>query len=353
MSATQNLERRGSVTYASYSYPLWRRYLLRNDTAIILLLVVALIGSFAFVPHFNNPNTLYYLFRDLGPILLIALPMTLVIITGEIDISVASTAALAGVCFGLLHVDLGMPVPAAAALAILLGALCGLLNGVLVARVGLPSIAVTIGTMALFRGIASGLLGTESRTDFPEFWTDLAKQRIFEGLPYPMILIPFVILAAGFILLLHFSPFGRGVFELGLSEESARFTGTDVARTKIAVFVLTGATAAFAGIYLALVTSVARAENAMSLELQVIAAVLLGGVSIFGGRGALPGVIAGAVLIGVIQRAMYLSGMTVDIVNIVIGVLLIATVVASALLAKGRSFFGGLRAQAPREALAE
>jgi len=323
-------------TYAAYSRPFWQRVVFSREFAVIALLIAAIVYSRSQVDYFDGPQTMYYLFRDSASILLLALPMTAIIITGEIDLSVASTVGLTSVAFGMLHNDAGLSALVAAILAIGIGALCGAFNGFLVAYVGLPSIAVTIGTLALFRGIAAGLLGTESRTDFPDGWTDWAKQRIVEDQPYPMILIPFVILAIAFALLLHFSPFGRGVFEIGLNDEAAHFTGVDVARTKAILFVLAGTVAGFVGIYTTLVTGVARAENSQGLELQVIAAVLLGGVSIFGGRGALHGVIAGVLLIGVIQRAMLLNGQTINIINITIGVLLVLSVMSTSLLALAR-----------------
>jgi rhamnose transport system permease protein len=323
-------------SYPAYSKPFWQRVVFSREFAVIALLIAAIVYSRSEVDYFDGPQTMYYLFRDSASILLLALPMTAIIITGEIDLSVASTVGLTSVLFGMMHVDGGLSVPVAAILAIAVGALCGAFNGFLVAYVGLPSIAVTIGTIALFRGIAAGLLGTESRTDFPDSWTDLAKQRIVEDQPYPMILIPFVVLAIVFALMLHFSPFGRGVFEIGLNDEAAHFTGVDVARTKAILFVLSGTMAGFVGIYTTLVTGVARAENSQGLELQVIAAVLLGGVSIFGGRGALHGVIAGVLLIGVIQRAMLLNGQTINIINITIGALLVLSVLSTSLLALGR-----------------
>ncbi|MDP3894848.1 ABC transporter permease [Nocardioides sp.] len=324
---------RAERTYAAYSRPFWQRVVLSREFAVIAVLIAAVVFSRSQIDYFDGPQTMYYLFRDTASILLLALPMTAIIITGEIDLSVASTVGLTSVAFGMLHVDGGMPIVVAAMAAIALGAICGAFNGFLVAYVGLPSIAVTIGTLALFRGIAAGLLGTESRTGFPSGWTDLAKQRIVEGQPYPMILIPFVVLAIAFVLMLHFSSFGRGIYEIGLNDEAAHFTGVDVARTKALLFVLSGAVAGFVGIYTTLVTGVARAENSSGLELQVITAVLLGGVSIFGGRGALPGVIAGVLLIGVIQRAMLLNGQTINIINIVIGGLLVLSVMAPSLLA--------------------
>jgi rhamnose transport system permease protein len=319
-------------TYPAYSRPLWQRVLFTREAAIIGLLVAVFAYASANVLNFDGPLTIYYLLLDIAPILLIALPMTLVIITGEIDLSVASVVGLSSVLVGILHQDFGLSIPVAALLAILAGAVAGAFNGFLVAYVGLPSLAVTIGTLALYRGLAVGLLGTTAVTDFPEKWTDLAKQRIGES-SYPVIVIPFLVLLVIFVLLLHFSSFGRGVFEIGLNDEAAHFTGVNVARTKLILFVLTGAVSALAGVYYTLRYGSARGDNATGLELQVIAAVLLGGVSIFGGRGALHGVLGGVLLIGVMSSALRLENVTVNVINIIIGLLLVLSVMSTSFLA--------------------
>ncbi|GAB3994596.1 ABC transporter permease [Glycomyces albus] len=317
-------------TYRTHARPAWRRILVTRETALIALLAAVLLYANAAVDNFGGPLTMYYLFLDVTPLLLIALPMTLVIITGEIDLSVASVVGLSSVLLGVLYSNAGMPVWAAALAAIAVGAVCGSLNGFLVAYVGLPSLAVTIGALALYRGIAVGLLGTEAVTDFPELWTDLARMRIVEGSGFPAVLVLFAVLALATAWLLHFSPFGRGIFEIGLNREAAHFTGVNVERTKFLLFTLTGAISALAGVYFTLRYGSARGDNAAGLELQVIAAVLLGGVSIFGGRGAVHGPIAGVILIGAVSSAMRLEGQTVNVINIVIGVLLVASVVAAA-----------------------
>src|SRR3954465_5906366 len=154
-------------TYPAYSRPLWRRALLTREFAVIALLVAVLFYSNNNVPNFDSPLTMYYLFLDIAPILLIALPMTMIIITGEIDLSVASVVGLSSVLVGVLHQDAGMSIPVAGLIALLVGAVGGAFNGFLVAYVGLPSLAVTIGTLALYRGIAVGILGTTAKTDFP------------------------------------------------------------------------------------------------------------------------------------------------------------------------------------------
>ena len=308
-----------STTYPFHAQPLWRRLLVSREAAVIALLVLVLVWAINFVSYFATQLTMTYLFLDIAPILLIALPMTLIIVTGEIDLSVASVVGLSSVVLGSL-VDHGTSVPVAALAALLAGLACGALNGFLVAYAGLPSLAVTIGTLALFRGIAVGVLGTKAVTDFPQKWADLAKQQV-GGTGIPLIVVAFVVLAVVFTLLLHFSSFGRGVYDIGLNKEAAHFTGVPVARTKFTLFLLSGLVSAFAGIYFTLRFTTARGDNATGLELEVIAAVLLGGVSIFGGRGKVHGVIAGVLLIGVLSSALRLQGVTVNVINIIIGLL--------------------------------
>lgn len=319
-----------SGTYSEYAQPLWKRLLLTRESAVIALTIAVVLYSLATVPNFDGPLTLKFLLQDIAPILLIALPMTLIIITGEIDLSVASIVGLSSVLLGVLH-DNGLSVPVAGLIALVLGAACGALNGFLVAYVGLPSLAVTIGTLALFRGVAVGLLGTKAVTEFTPRWVDLATGTI-GSTNIPLVMIPFVVLAVGFSLLLHFSTSGRGIYDIGLNSEAAHFTGVPVARTKFILFVLSGVVSAFAGIYYTLRFGSARGDNATGMELQVIAAVLLGGVSIFGGRGRIHGVLAGVVLIGVISSALRLERITVNVTNIIIGLLLVASVIATPLI---------------------
>ncbi len=320
-------------TYAAYSRPLWWRVVMTREFAMIALLGIVYLWATGNVENFDNPLTLYYLFLDVAPILMIALPMTLVIITGGIDLSVASVMGLSSVLLGIFHVDFGLSIPVAGLLALVVGTVCGAINGFLIGYVGLPPLAVTIGSLALFRGIAVGLLGTEAITDFPDTWSDLARERIVDGSSFPLVLIPIVVLMVVFALLLHYSPFGRGIYEIGLNEQAAKFSGVNVERTKLMLYSLTGAVSALAGIYYTLRYGSARGDNAEFLELQIIAAVLLGGVSIFGGRGALHGVIAGVLLIGVLQSALRLESVSSNVINIVIGVLLVLSVISTSFLA--------------------
>jgi rhamnose transport system permease protein len=329
--STETTAVRTARTYRDYGHGRLRRLLLTRETAIIVLLVLVVLVASATVRNFDRPITVTYLLLDIAPVLLIALPMTLIIVTGEIDLSVASTVGLASVLTGILT-QAGAPFAVAALVALLAGAVGGALNGFLITVVGLPSLAVTIGTLALYRGLAVGLLGTTAVTDFPEFWTDLATSKIGDS-PVPTIVVPIVLLSIVFAVLLHFTSFGRGIYAIGLNDEASTFSGVNVNRTKFVLFLLSGVVSAFAGVYFTLRYGSARGDNATGLELQVIAAVLLGGVSIFGGRGALHGVLAGVVLIGILASALRLANVTSDVINIITGVLLVLSVVTTSLLA--------------------
>ncbi len=328
MTATANTSTIRAVR--AHEKPLWRRLLLTRESAIVALLIIVVLVATVAVRGFGQPITLTYLLLDIAPILLIALPMTLIMITGEIDLSVGSMVGLSSVVTGVL-IHAGAPFEVAAIAALIVGVVGGAFNGFLVTVVGLPSLAVTIGTLALFRGLAVGLLGTTAVTDFPEVWTAIAKAKI-SGTTIPYIMVPFLILLLIFAILLHFTPFGRGIYAIGLSKDAARFSGVHVERTKFILFILSGLVAAFAGIYYTLRFGSARGDNATGLELQVIAAVVLGGVSVFGGRGQLYGVVAAALLIGVLASALRLANVTSDVINIITGALLVVSVVAASIL---------------------
>lgn len=317
-------------TYPEYSRPLWRRVLLNREMAIVALLAITWIVASLAIPYFADRMTVYNLLRDMFATLIIALPMAMVMITGDIDISVGSMVGLSCSLLGLLY-SLGVPFELTMVIVLVVGAAGGLLNGLLVTRIGLPALAVTIGTMALFRGIAVGLLGTETITEFPKAWTDLTKFEIGQtGIPF--IIVVFLVLLAAFIYLLHFTPFGRGVYAIGLNSEAAAFSGVNQQRTRTILFVLAGTLASLGGIYWTLLRGTARGDVGDGLELQVIAAVVLGGISVFGGVGAIYGAVAGVLLIGTLSSALRLVGVTAEVIKIITGVLLIASVVAGSLI---------------------
>jgi rhamnose transport system permease protein len=305
------------------------------DTAIIAAVLVSILVASLTVEGFASPRNTGFLLIDMIPILLLALPMTLIILTGEIDLSVASIAGFISCLFGALWSG-GLPLETIIPLCLVLGAVSGAVNGFLVSVVGLPSLAVTIGTLALYRGLAFVVLGDQAVTSFPRAITTALQAKI-GATGIPVWIIPVLLLALAFGIVLHFTGFGRSLFAIGYSEDAARFAGITVARTKFWLFVASGLIAALVGIWWTLRYGSARGDNATGLELSVIAAVLLGGVSIFGGKGNLPGVIAGVALLAILRNALQLASVPEDTLSMLTGGLLIAAVVAPNALAWGRT----------------
>ncbi|MDQ0078729.1 ABC transporter permease [Arthrobacter oryzae] len=302
------------------------RILASRDAITIYALIAFLIYAAIAIPRFASPVTTGFLLLDVIPVLLIAMPMTLIIITGEIDLSVASTAGLTSALMGVLWAG-GMDIWLVLAISLLAGVAAGMFNGFLIAVLGLPSLAVTIGTLALFRGLALVVIGDNAVANFPKDLTAFFTSKL-GGTGIPTVMIGVVLVMLFFGILLHFTPFGRGLFAMGYSKEAATFVGINVARSKFWLYVGSGAVAALAGIYWTLRYTSARSDNASGLELAVIAAVLLGGVSIFGGKGSIPGVIAGVLLIGTLNYALRLGRVSDVVLITVTGLLLIFSVVA-------------------------
>jgi rhamnose transport system permease protein len=303
----------------------WRTALVRWETLLVGLLVVTAIGGQTISPEFLTTDSFTTGSIDMSEIALMALALTLVIIAAEIDLSVASVLALSSALMAWLW-NHGQPVEFIIPICIVAGALCGAFNGILVTRFGLPSLAVTIGTLALFRGLAFVVIGDESVTDFPAAWTDRAFGD-FAGTFVPNTIVLFAVLAAAFAVLLHATPFGRSIYAIGANEEAAYFSGLRVKRVKLILFTLSGAVAALAGVVITLRNSTGAANVGQGFELTVVTAVLLGGVSIFGGRGTIAGVILALILLGGIQKAILLSeSISSYWIQIVTGTLLVVSV---------------------------
>ncbi len=284
---------------------------------------------------------------DYSEVALMALPLTLVIITAEIDLSVASVLALSSAVMGWMWAE-GYSMGTIIVVCLVVGALCGAFNGALVTQLGLPSLAVTIGTLALFRGLAFVVIGDRSETSFPTAWTDWAFDE-FAGTPVPNTIALFAVLAVAFAVLLHATRFGRAVFAIGANQEAARFSGVRVKRIKMILFVLSGMVAALAGIVLTLRNSTAAANVGTGYELTAIAAVVLGGVSIFGGRGTIAGVVLALLLLAGIQKALTLSpDISTAWISIVVGALLIGSVLGPNLVNRARELRARSRSRGAR-----
>jgi len=303
----------------------WSRWLLRWEVLLAIALAGLIVLGAAASPFFLTAGNFANLLSALMEVAIMALPMTLVIIAGEIDLSVESMAGLASALLGFLWMN-GVPLWLGIPIVLLVGALGGLLNGLLIARGRLPSLVVTLGTLALFRGMALIVLGPDGVSDFPPAFTALG----FGYVPGTLIPWPFVIFIALAIVLaivLHRTWIGRQVYAIGKNASAARYSGVRVTRIKVGLFVLSGLISALAGIILTARLNTARADAATGLTLTVVTVVLLGGVNIFGGSGTVPGVVLAVLVIAVMQNALRLASVTVEVQAIALGLLLILSVV--------------------------
>jgi rhamnose transport system permease protein len=301
-----------------------RAFLMSWEALLVVLLILAIIMGTSLSPYFLTGFNASSLTRDLMEKAIMALPMTLIIIAGEIDLSVASTLGLASVILGATW-SAGVPLWLGMIIVLVIGAIAGALNGVLVTRLGLPSLVVTIGTLALYRGLAFVVLGDQAVSNFPSAFTTFGFGSV-PGTLIPWPFVVFVILVLIFMVVLHWSWIGRQIYAVGNNKEAARFAGIRVADLKLTLFVLSGLLAALAGIIFTARFSSARPDNALGFELDVVTIVLLGGVNIFGGRGTLVGVILSLFIIGIVRNALSFASISGDIQNIVVGTLLIFSV---------------------------
>lgn len=318
----------------------WARGLLRWELVLVVLFVGTLFYGSAESKVFFTSTTLFYFGINIGQIAIMALPLTLIIATGEIDISVASMLGLGCSLFGWLFQN-GVEVYLAMLIVVAVGALGGALNGFLVTRLGLPSIAVTIGTLTMFRGIAEIILGSNEVSNFPASLTKIGVDPI-PGTRLSWTFGIFLVLAVIYGVVLHATPVGRSIYAIGLQEEAAFFSGIRVKRIKFTLFVLSGAVCSCVGILYTLQSSTARYDAGLGLELNVVAVVLFGGVSVFGGRGTVLGVVLSVIVIGTFEEALTLINVTSQKQNIVFGILLLISV----LLPNGADGIRRLRARA-------
>jgi rhamnose transport system permease protein len=272
------------------------------------------------------------------PAAIVALPMTLIIVTGEIDISVGSIVGLCASCMAVC-LERGLPVEVAMLLGVVVGTLAGVVNGLIVVYGALPSLVVTIGTLALYRGIAQIILNERGVSGFPEWYQSIGFGAI-DGTPIPWSTIIFLLFFIGFAVFLHATHWGRALYAIGNNREAARFSGTNIKRAMLGVFVASGAMSSLAAIVLTAYLASARSDTAVGLELPVITAVVLGGVNIFGGSGTMTGVLIALLVLAFVQNALGLAGVTPEEQQIVTGAVLIVTLIvfgASEIIKKTRA----------------
>jgi rhamnose transport system permease protein len=301
------------------------RYLVRWESFLLLVLIATLVAGSQVSPYFATSSNLSIALAGMTPVAIVALPMTLIIITGEIDISVGS---MIGLCATSMAVCLeqGLPVELAMIAGVVVGTIAGAFNGLVIVYCALPSLVVTIGTLALFRGIAQIILKERGISSFPEWYQNLGFGTIGTT-PIPWSSVLFVMLFVGFAVFLHATHWGRALYAIGNNREAARFSGMNVERTILGLFVASGVMSALAAIILTAYLASARSDTAIGLELPVITAVVLGGVNIFGGAGTLAGVLMGLLVLAFVQNSLGLAGMTPEEQKIITGAVLIVTLV--------------------------
>jgi rhamnose transport system permease protein len=288
----------------------------------LILLVIALNTRLS--PYFWDARNISRTSSDFMEMGLMMLPMVFIIIAGGIDLSVASNLGMCASFMGWLFMN-GVNIWIAALAALILGAIAGLLNGVLVARVKLPPLVVTLGTYAFYRGVAYVLLGDQAARDYPAGFTFIGQGRL-AGTLIPFSVALFAVLALVFGLVLHRTTFGRYTFAIGNNENATQYSGVPVARIKIILFTVSGLMAALAGLVLAARFGSTRPDIGSGLELSVITAAVLGGVDINGGTGTMVGAVLSLLLIGLMRFGMGLLNIQGQVQGVVIGLLLILSI---------------------------
>ncbi|MBM7328870.1 ABC transporter permease [Agrobacterium pusense] len=303
----------------------------------VLLLGVAIlifIANSLASPYFLNAWNLSDATFNFTEKAIIAFAMALLIIAGEIDLSVAAIIALASTAMGAA-VQMGVGTPGLVAIGIGTGLLCGAFNGFLVAGLKLPSIVVTIGTMSLFRGISYMVLGDQAYGKYPADFAYFGQGYVFWVISFEFVL--FIAMAILFAILLHATNFGRQVYVIGNNPFAARFSGIPVERVKFILFLLTGLMSGIAAVCLTSRLGSTRPSIAQGWELEVVTMVVLGGVSILGGSGTIAGVVIAAFVMGLVTFGLGLLNVPGIVMSIFVGLLLIITIAIPIVVRRLRS----------------
>ncbi|MEH2484094.1 rhamnose transport system permease protein [Bradyrhizobium sp. AZCC 2230] len=304
-------------------------WLLRHETMLAMILLIALIGLGGLNNRFLTVDNLLNQGRLTTEVGLIALPMTFIIITGGIDLSVGSIVGLCAILLGYSWKAFGFPLPLAICFSLLVGAAAGFLNGIVITKVKVPPLIMTIATLALYRGLAEGISQARSVRGYPEWFYFVGQENLF-GVPAQLWLLLIAIVVTAIVL--DRTTFGRTLFAIGNNETAARFSGLPVDRVKLIVYTLSGFMAGLSACVLVSRVTTTRSDMGIGYELDVIAAVVLGGTSIFGGVGTIWGTVIGLAMIQLLKNGLALTGVKGDATIVVIGaVLILSTLVASSL----------------------
>lgn len=305
------------------------RYLLRHEAILAVLLVLALIVLAMQSDRFFTLDNLLNQGRLMAEVGLVALAMTFVIVSAGIDLSVGSILGLVAILLGVFWQKLGLPLPLAMLLGVVVGGVAGLVNGLIITRFRVPPLIATLATLALYRGLAEGISQARSVRGYPEWFFVLGQGEVL-GVPTQLwIFLTCALIAA---IVLGMSTFGRATYVTGANAVAARFSGIPVDRTILLIYTASGLISGLAAIIFVSRVSTTRSDMGTGLELDVITAVVLGGTSIFGGRGTIIGTLLGLVLMQALKNGLALAGVKGDGTIVVIGLILIATIVISNLV---------------------
>jgi rhamnose transport system permease protein len=309
------------------------RWVTRHETVLAVILVIALVGLGAFNERFLTIDNLLNQGRLMTEIGLIALPMTFVIITGGIDLSVGAIVGLSAIMLGYSWKTFGFPLPLAILFSLLVGALAGFVNGLVITRIKVPPLIMTIATLALYRGLAEGVSEAHSVRGYPDWFYFLGQGSVL-GVPTQLLVLVVLTIVAGVVL--DRTTFGRTLYAIGSNETAARFSALNVDRAKLIIYTLSGLASGLAAFVLVSRVTTTRMDMGLGYELDVIAAVVLGGASIFGGSGTIWGTAIGLAMIQLLKNGLALTGVKGDATIVVIGAALILSVLVASSLQRRR-----------------
>lgn len=298
----------------------------RHETILAILVIVALIVLDRQSDRFFTVDNLFNQGRLMTEVGLIAIVMTFVIVTGGIDLSVGSILGMTAILLGVFWKNLGLPLPVAILFALAVGTLAGAVNGVIITRFRVPPLIATLGTLALYRGIAEGVSQARSVRGYPDWFYVLGQGSVL-GVPTQLWI--FALVAVLGAVLLGTTTWGRTTYAIGSNEVAARFSGLRVDRAKIAIYAASGFVSALAAVIFVSRVSTTRSDMGTGIELDAITAVVLGGTSIFGGRGTIVGTLLGLILIQALKNGLSLAGVKTDGTTVLVGAVLILTILIS------------------------
>lgn len=294
---------------------------------IIMVLAILYISSQSSL--FLTQNNILNQGRLITEIALIALPMTYIIITGGIDLSVGSIAGLSAIMLGYSWETWGLPLELAIVAALAISTLAGFINGLIIVKLDVPPLITTLATLALYRGIALGISESRSVRGYPDWFVQLGDGS-FLGIPNQLWILMIAIVITGVILAR--TTFGRSLYAIGNNEVAARFSGIPVGRYKLMIYTFSGFMAGLSGYILVSRVTTTRSDMGNGWELDAIAAVVLGGTSIFGGSGSIFGTVIGFILIQLLKNGLSLMGVTGDATIVVVGLVLIFAILVNNLI---------------------